>query len=163
MNYSDSLYLAMKSVHFPEVEAHNIPAPSPTPIHHHITIPFPRMNSEHLAYFSLAVPPREIRVHFWASSPGFPAETRLFCTHLLYKGPVDPSDTGGTLQHTPEFVNGGGPPSRVSCGHEASTFILQLNRYLWEELQTPVQGLVEFRVAVVAHVARMLEDASFSV
>lgn len=151
----------MKSVHFPEVEARTIPVPSPTLIHHHITIPFPHMNPKQLAHFSFAIAPREIRVHFWASSSGFPAEARLFCTHLFYEGSVDYNGTGGRLEHIPELVERE-TPSRISCGRGPSEFVLQLNRYLWEELQNPVEGLVELRVAVVAHAARILGDISFN-
>jgi hypothetical protein len=145
----------MKSVHFPEVEACVIPALSPHLVHHHITIPFPHLNPGEIARFSFAVAPREIRVHIWTSSPGFPTEASSFCTHLLYPGILDDNGMG----HDPELVRGG-PLCRNVCGRGPTEFVSRLNIYVREEFRKPVKGLVALRVAITALIARMLEDGS---
>ena len=148
----------MKTVDFPEIEAHTMPTSPPTLVHHHTTITLPHIAPEQLAYFSFGdVLPREVRVHFWTTGAGFPANALCFCTHLDSERTTHYKGTGGTIAHNPELVKGA-PPSSVVCGHGPIEFMVELNRFLWEELQNPVQGLVGLRVAVLTHIIRMLED-----
>lgn len=144
----------MNTVHFSEIEARVIPTLPSTLVHHHVTITLMHMDPEKLACFFGDVPPQELRLHFWTTGAGFPANAVRFCTHLSSEQTVYYNGTEGTIEHNPELVEGG-PPSGIACGYGPTGFMVRLNRLVWEELQNPVQGLTALRVAVLTRVAPM--------
>jgi hypothetical protein len=130
-------------------------------VHHHISISLPALTPAQLAFFSFAVPPREVRLHFWTQHAGFPTTALRFCTHLDYECTARYDSTPAYMKHSPEYVHVA-RLSGIACGDPPIRFILELNRVLWEELQGPVIGLTSLRTTVVPKIEQILKNGAES-
>jgi hypothetical protein len=130
-------------------------------IHHHISISLPALNSAQLAFFSFPVNPGEVRLHFWTQRAGFPTTALRFCTHMASERTVLYDGSPAYSRHNPEHVDAAQPSTRA-CGDPPISFIMKLNRVVWDQLQEPVIGLTALRKTLMPKIEEILQESEGS-